>query len=246
MGLIDKIFGRISLTKQDTINKKVRQRIFKEVSEFDYSDFENLKENKTYDRFYAGDLQLPSGQVVCTDPMYREWGLSQSWTVKPGEYPVYLYIGLDNNFVGRVSYAELNFKDEIPVKWELSLISEASLADDFEKKMNGIFPVESGLASFTDYETWKIYNQEIADFYKSNKKGNYYNDVLQKHFKANSNTPTSSIGGDWINYTPINSSANIIMFSSGCGDGLYPRYIGFDKNRQAVKMIVDFIQLKIR
>lgn len=86
----------------------------------------------------------------------------------PGDYPVYLYIGLDEDFSGRVAYAELNFKDEVPGSWELSLISETLLADDFEKKMNGVFPVENGLGSFSDFETWKLYNQEIADFYTNN------------------------------------------------------------------------------
>ena len=33
------------------------------------------------------------------------------------------------------------------------------------------------------------------------------------------------------------------MFGSGWGDGIYPRYVGFDKNGQVVKLIVDFIQL---
>lgn len=246
MGQFDKPLGKASQTEQDTTNKKVKQIIFNEVTEFDYSDFENLKENKSYDRFFAGNLKLPSGQVVSADPMYRESGLPQSWSVTPGDYPVYLYIGLDGDFGGRVAYAELNFKDELPVKWELSLIPETLLADDFEKKMNGKFPVESGLGSFSDYTTWKLYTREIADFYAANRDGNYYNDILEKHFKANANIPASSRGEDWINYTPSNSNANIIMFGSGWGDGIYPRYVGFDKNGQVVKLIIDFIKLKDR
>lgn len=134
MGLFDKLFGNTSRAVQDTRNKKVKQTIFNEVTEFDYSDFENLITNKSYDRFFVGNLILPSGKVVCTDPLYRELGLPQSWTVKPGEYPVYLYIGLDDDFEGRVAYAELIFNDEVPVSWELSLISEKLLVDDFEKK----------------------------------------------------------------------------------------------------------------
>lgn len=243
MGLFDKLSGKTSQTANDTTNKKVKQTIFNEVTEFDYSDFENLKANKSYDSFFACNLKLPSGQVVCADPMYRELGLPQSWTVTPGDYPVYLYIGLDDDFGGRVAYAELNFMDEVPVKWELSLISESLLADDFEKMMNGMFPVENGLGSFSDYTTWKLYNQEIADFNTANNDGNYYNDILENHFKANANIPASSRGEDWINYTPTNSNSNIIMFGSGRGDGIYPRYVGFDKNGQVVKLIVDFIQL---
>lgn len=226
-----------------TKNTKVSQTIFNEVVEFDYADFADLKTNSSYDRFLAGQLKLPSGQIVCTDPLYRELGLPQSWTVPPGEYPVYLYIGLEQNFRGRVAYAELNFTDEVPEEWAFSLIPESLLVNDFEKKMNGMFPVENGLGSFSDYTTWKLYNQEIADFYTANKGGNYYKDILEKHFKTNANIPASSRGEDWINYTPANSTANIIMFGSGWGDGIYPRYVGFAKNGQVVKLIVDFIQL---
>lgn len=232
-----------SQTEQDAINKKVKQVICNEVTEFSYSDFENLQANPSYDRFFAGNLSLPSGQVVCTDPLFRKVGHPQNWTVEPGDYPVYLYIGLGGDFGGRVAYAEISFKDEIPHSWELSLISESLLENDFEKKMNGLFPVENGLGCFSDFATWKLYNQEIADFYASNKDGNYYLDILEKYFLANEGIPASSRGEDWINYTPSNSDANIIMFGSGWGDGIYPRYVGFDKNRQAVKLIVDFIQL---
>ena len=243
MGLFDKLFSKTSTTTTDTKNKKVKQTIFNEVTEFDFTDFENLKANKFYDRFFAGNLKLPSGQVVLTDPLYRKLGHPQSWSALPGDYPVYLYIGLEDDFRGRVAYAELNFKDEVPVTWEFSLISEKLLANDFEKKMNGMFPVENGLGSFSDYTTWNLYNQEIADFYAANKEGNYYNDILEKYFKVNANIPECSRGEDWIDYTPTNSSGNIIMFGSGWGDGLYPRYVGFDKNGKVVKLIVDFIQV---
>jgi len=230
-------------SQQDTTNKKVKQKIFNEETEFDYSDFYDLKNNKSYDRFFAGNLILSTGEVVCTDPMYKELGLPQTWVAKPGIYPVYLYIGIDSNFSGRVAYAELNIKDEIPAYWELSLISEKSLTNEFEKKMNGMYPVENGLSSFTDYSTWKVYTKEITDFYKLNKDGNYYNDILESHFKANANIPSSSRGEDWINYKPTKANGNIIMFGSGWGDGLYPRYIGYDKNGQVIILITDFIKL---
>ncbi len=227
---------------QDYVNKKVKQKIFKEETEFDYSDFEDLKNNKYYELFFAGNLKITSGKIVCTDPIYREVGYPQNWEVEPGEYPVNLYIGLEDDFQGRVAYAEINFKNEIPAYWELSLIDERVLSD-FEKKMNGMYPVENGLGCFTDFETYKIYNQEFNDYLNVNRKGNYYLDILEPHFKENSNNPKSSRGEDWINYKPTKSNANIIMFGSGYGDGLYPKYVGFDKNGKVIKLITDFIQI---
>ena len=230
--------------RQDTTNKKITQHIIDEKAEFDYSDFHDLKHNKFYDRFFAGQIKLSTGQVVCTDPMYRELALPQSWTVDKGQYPVYLYIGLEDDFAGRVAYAELVIKDEIPKYWEMSLISDKLLKDSFERKMNGMYPVENGLSCFSDFETFKIYEQEIKDFYQLHKDGNYYNDILEKHFKENSSISKSSRGEDWINYKPAKANGNIIMFGSGYGDGLYPRYVGYDKDGQVVKLVTDFIQLK--
>lgn len=246
MGLFDKLFGKTSQSRQNATDKKAKEIISREVPEFIYSDFKDLKTNTSYDRFFAGNLKLPTGQVVCADPLHKAIGLPQFWTVTPGDYPVYLYIGLNGFFEARVAYAELSFKDEIPVTWEWSIISEDLPAGLIKESIifpPGGFPVENGLGSFSDYETWKLYNQEMDDFYKKNKKGNYYSDVLESRFKANAHIPESSRGEDWINYTPTTAAANIIMFASGWGDGFYPRYVGFDKNMQAVKFITDFIQL---
>lgn len=230
-------------SEQDTKNKKVRQQIFDEETEFDYSDFFDLKNNKAYDRFFAGNLKLTTGQVVCVDPMALSPALPQTWSVPKGDYPVYLYIGLEGDFAGRVAYAELNIKDAIPDYWELSLISEKLLTSDFEKKLNGMYPVDAGLSCFSDFETLKIYEQEVDSFYALNKNRNYYADILEKHFKQNASIPKSSRGEDWINYKPSNANGNIVMFGSGWGDGLYPRYVGFNRNGDIVKFVTEFIQL---
>ena len=125
----------------------------------------------------------------------------------------------------------------------MSLISENLLSDSFERKMNGMYPVENGLSSFSDYETFKLYNEEIESFYLANKNGNFYNEVLEPHFKKNATVPKSSRGEDWVNYKPTQTNGNIIMFGSGLGDGLYARYVGYDKNSNVVKLVTDFIRV---
>ena len=227
-------------SEQNDKTKTVTQLIADEETVFSYSDFEDLKRNSKYDRFEAGRVTLPTGAIVCTDPMYREIALPQSWTVKEGVYPVFLYIEIDGDSAGSIAYAELIFIDEIPKYWEMSLIPDHLLSGEFEKQMNGLYPVENGLSCFADYETFKIYEQEIQDFYERDKDANFYNDVLEKYFKENINTPTSSRGEDWANYKPANAKGNLIMFASGWGDGIYPRYVGYDSAGNIVKMIMDF------
>ena len=252
MGIFTKFFSSKNKTenKQFKLNseqnlktKIVKQTIFGEDTEFNYSDFENLKNNKYYYRFLTGELKLPTGKVVCTDPMYQALGKPQNWEIEKGNYKVYLYFGLEEDFAGRVAYAELVIKDVIPTYWELSLISENDLEDDFEKKMNGLYPVERGLSCFTDYETYKLFEKEVEDFYKLNENGNFYIDILEKKFKENENLTKDSYGEDWISYKPQNATGNIIMFGTGYGDGLYPRYVGYDNNGEIVKFVTDFIQI---
>ena len=226
--------------KKDSPNAKVEQPFSYGETDFDFSEINDLKHNKSYDRFLAGQLNLITGQLVCTDPMIGALAFPQTWSVPKGQYPVYLYIGLNEDFAGRVAYAELVIKDEVPEFWEASLIPEQFL-DTIESKLNALYPVESGLSSFSDFATFRIFEQEIEDFYSQNKSGDYYNDILEKHFQVNKNVPRSSRGEDWINYQPEKAEGNIIMFGSGMGDGLYPRYVGRAKNGEVVKFVTVFI-----
>ncbi len=226
------------------INKIVKQIIFGETVTFNYSDFENLGTNTSYDKYEIGNLYVSSGKIVCTDPLYRELGFPQNWSVKPGKYPVCIYIGMEADFEGRIAYAEIIFSEEEPLKWEISLISDDYIEDEFDKKINGLYPVENGLGSFSDFETWNKYNQRIKDFYDANAEGNFYTAVLEPLFKKPANIPKSSRGEDWVNFlVDENTTENIIMFGSGWGDGLYPRYVAYDKDNQPIKLITDFIQV---
>ena len=231
------------LVFQDKEQKRVKQHIFDEVAEFSYQDFEDLKTNKSYDRFEVGNLEVPSGKIVCTDPMYRALGFPQSWEVARGNYPVNIYIGLEDDFVGRVAYAELVFSEEAIESWQFSLIEESLLKDDFEKKMNGMYPVENGLGSFSDYDVWKEYTAYFSQYQKKSKEANFYTDILDEQFRANNGIPKSSRGNDWVNYKLESGKGNVIMFGSGWGDGLYARYVAFDKQGNPVKLITDFIRI---
>lgn len=214
-------------------NKIATQIIFGEEVFFDYTDFHDLEHHKIYKRCLAGQLVLPTGRLVCTDPLYRAYGFPQNWTIAKGQYPVYLYIGLTAAFAKRIVYAEIVVKPGIPVFWEYSLIPECFLEDDIDKKINGLYPVECGLSCFADIETFQIFEEEISEFYANDKNANFYNDVLKKYDEV-------AKGIDGIDYKPKKANGNIIMFSSGWGDGLYPRYVGYDKDGAVVKFVTDF------
>lgn len=228
---------------QNPKSKSVIQTIAGKTTEFHYGDFENLPSNKAYDAFEADILTISSGKIVCTDPLYRLLGFPQNWTVAKGNYPVTLYIALSGDFAGRVAYAELTFSQQPVDSWELSLLDETFLTDSSDKELNGYYPVENGLGCFADADIWKRYDHQVTLYQQQSEPANFYKDVLAPLFEKNKHTPASSRGEDWANYTPPGGRGNIIMFGSGYGDGFYPRYVGFDRNHNPVKLITDFIQL---
>jgi len=225
----------------DKQNKIVRQKIYNEISVFTFRDFEDLKSNESYDQFEIGELHVPSGKIVCADPLRRGFGFPQNWEVPIGKYLVHIYIGTDDDFEGRIAYAEITFSNEEVESWELSLIDESLLTDDFEKQLNGMYIVEAGLSSFSDFETWKKHDKYFSEYQEKDEKANFYTDILEPLFQLNDGIPKSSRGEDWVNYKMDNE--NIIMFGSGLGDGIYSRYVGFDSNRNPVKLVTDFIAL---
>ena len=225
---------------QDTTSLQISQDIEGDTVSFSYAGFRYLKHNKNYYRFFAGELELTTGRVVCTDPLYREFGLPQDWLVAPGRYPVYLYFGLDGGEAGSVIYAELLFRDEEPAFWRLSTIPNFMLSEKAEKRLNGLYPVETGLSCFADFETFKRYEEGIRQFEKVHPEGNYYDSVLAPYFAANRNIPAAAGGEEWINFKPIKAPGNIIMFSSGGSDGLYGRFAGYDCNGNLVKLLTSF------
>ncbi|MES2702809.1 MAG: DUF4241 domain-containing protein [Bacteroidota bacterium] len=234
-------FGFKLISEQHAESKTVTHIIEGEATTFCYAGFQNLKANSKYDRFFAGQLILPTGFVVCTDPLMAAVALPQSWRVEPGEYPVYLYIAIEGDEVGRVCYAELAFRDAVPDFWELSLISDKLLKEAFDRKMNGMYPVDAGLSCFADLDTFRLHKRAMEEFEQRNKDGNFYTDVLEAYFEANANTPESSRGQDWANYKPAMAAGNVIMFGSGWGDGYYPRYVGYNSKGNVVKMVTEFI-----
>ena len=44
----------------------------------------------------------------------------------------------------------------------------------------------------------------------------------------------------WANFTLEESKGNLITFTSGLGDGVYPSYFGFDSHGTLVSLVTDF------
>ena len=229
--------------KQQAPTYKTEQIIEGEKVEIDYTDFRDIRNNSKYEEFEVGSIAVKDNRIVVTDPLlcYNPYPLEKR--VPNGNYNVYLYF-VKTPMGYRTAYAMINFIDSVPALWEYALVDREYLNAE-EKKLNGLFPVDAGLLSLSSGLAYARYSEMYDLYLEQNPDGNFYDDVLAVEFKKNGNNPEGSFdGGDWINYSLEATQENIIMFSSGLGDGLYPAYWGLGKEGEPYKLIIDFLTLE--
>ena len=93
--------------------------------------------------------------------------------------------------------------------------------------------VDTGMACFADTLAATQFVTVVDEFYALSPQGNYYDDVLAAYFQDHE---------DWCEFTPSAKTPhlNLLIFSTGFGDGLYSSYWGLDKSGNRVCLLVDF------
>jgi len=218
------------------------------LSHADYNlIFENKEvENTPIELLEIGDLNVPSGQIVVCDPLVNSQTEPLTKKVKPGKYPIKIYVAKTKESGDRYAIAKLEFSNKRAEKWVMALRKEDDINELTDEADYFGFPVDAGLGGFYDFESGKEYQKFESDFMKANPEGNLYDDFFAAEFKKNAkdqNDPTDY--GDWINFQLPNSELNITMFHSGYGDGSYPSYWGIDKNGEIVSLVIDFLVLLV-
>jgi hypothetical protein len=175
-----------------------------------------------------GKMILPTGRVIAVDPSvfdgYEHPFLQE---VSPGEYPAFLTIVHYKSKDQRVAFATIEFKNELPVRWELA-VPRGNIK---QGKFFG-YSVDSGIGCFMDEET--------ANKYKSLAEDEGFFDKLSTDLE-NTYVPTWSYSNTVINE---DNGGNIILFSSGMGDGTYPSYFGINSKGEICCLVTDFLLVK--
>lgn len=167
----------------------------------------------------AGEVRLPSGRLVATDPGYLTRKLRPeegplTARVAPGTYPVELSIAQNPaDGGGTVAGARVVVSDEPVVSWELGLRQGEIEADLNDEEFFG-FGVDTGTASFTDAEAIPA----VAD-------------------------PAQEVSAsldDW--YGTVDEGA-LVMWHAGYGDGSYPVWVGRDSDGAVAVFVADMLIL---
>ncbi|HEY4327195.1 MAG TPA: DUF4241 domain-containing protein [Mucilaginibacter sp.] len=227
----------------DTTKKEIVQR--EVLSQVNYNQ---VFDNKIVDGFPIellgiGNLKVPTGKIIVCDPLVTVNFTPFNKTVKPGIYPVKIYVAKTKKSGERYAIAKLEFGSKKADKWVLALHDGENTLELKDPDDYFGFPVDAGLGGFFDYKAGLSYRQFEDEFEKSHPGGNIYDDYLAAEFKKNAKDPKDD--GDWINLKIPNSDLNMTMFSSGYGDGRYPVYWGMTKNNEIVSLIIDFLVLPL-
>ena len=168
----------------------------------------------------AGTLHMPSGQLTAADPGWiRADGEPFTVTVPPGSYPVQLSVVRfdDNPEHRRVAAARLAVRD-IPVEsWEMALTAGQDPRALPDRGFYG-FNVDAGMGCFYDASAAASFAHQPRGWL-----GQF--DLRRLAFTAVASDP--------------GSSANLIAYHSGWGDGSYPVWIGRSADREVACFVAD-------
>lgn len=170
----------------------------------------------------AGEVRLPSGRLLATDPGYLTdelpaWEGALTAQVAPGTYPVELSIAqnLAHDW-GTVAGARVVVSDEPVVSWELGLREGQHEIDLDDEEFHG-FGVDTGTASFTDIEAIPA----VAE-------------------------PAQDVSADlesWQGWHGTVDDGRLVMWHAGYGDGAYPVWVGRDRDGAVAVFVADMLVL---
>jgi hypothetical protein len=191
-----------------------------------YTHGSTLSENSrtlTFIVASAGRLSLPSGRIVACDPLTAGRPTPFIQTVLPGRYTVDLSLARREDGVEFVAMARLKFTNRKPAVWVMALLKGQNPATLSDGGFFGYYS-ESGTGSFLDADAVSredfLYSEDIDSLLVE----------LTGNFKPHRY---------WLDY-PIDRRLNMVMFSSGEGEGSYPSYFGIDNEGDICTLVTDF------
>lgn len=168
-----------------------------------------------------GELRMPSGRIHVADPLassFDDPGAPLARKAPTGAFPVEVAIAHFENSDRRVACSRVRFDASAPAtRWELALFEGQPMPGEDDLPGYG---VDAGIGCFFDAEAHADVDEATS---------NAWLDALQ----ANS-VPT------WTWHVADVGKANVVMCSSGWGDGFYGSWWGFDAEGRVVELVTDF------
>lgn len=203
--------------------------------------------SETRDFVTIGKVSLPTGRIRVGDPLAYmctgQYSPELKKTVTPGEYSVEIAISKTPVASTRISTARIRFNENKAVRYEIAEPTPETTAFKCSDGDLTGFPVDAGMMAFMDSVVMKEYAEFIDNWHKDNPEKNHYDDYFAGFF-ADSYERMPEYqrgGGDFIEWTIPTTDYNIVMMSSGFGDGFYQCYWGIDEEGEICELTVPLI-----
>lgn len=184
----------------------------------------------------CGSLHVTSGRIVACDPL-----------VQPERQPFVRSVSGRGAFAaevleheGRHALAVLWLRERgglqpANLRWEPALLDGQSQDDLGDDEFYG-YPVDAGVGCFMDADcAAAIAEREARESSANPDYVSYYDDVLDEELGSK----------DMANHYPLGegSANNVLIFSSGWGDGSYPSFWALDAAGEPVALVTDFMTM---
>jgi hypothetical protein len=171
----------------------------------------------------VGELKVPTGWIVASDPLTTDFQLEGgafSRQTPTGVFPVEVALAHFQPDSQEVVCARVRFgpADARAVRWEVAFCPG-------EPPGSGLpgYGVDTGTGCFFDEAACAVVDEATTEAWLA---------ALRKNTR-----------GGWTWHIAEVGKANVIMFTSGGGDGIYTSYWGLDAEDRIVELVTDFERL---
>ncbi len=193
--------------------------------------FLNHSKGRIVERQFIANLVVPSASIIACDPLACPDGSPFTTPVAAGTYPVSLDILHFASGDQRVAMAWLLFSGEADVAtWKMAVASTDAVPDNLKEGEFRGYGVDAGTGCFMSEEAQrallKLADDNEEDFFG----------IVAEMDKNAVHTWC------WLD-KPLDSQtgANLVAFSSGYGDGVYPSFFGYDADHKLLCLVTDFL-----
>jgi hypothetical protein len=169
-----------------------------------------------------GQLRVPSGRLLVADPFtttFEEPGPALARTAPTGIFPVEVALARFDDADQRIACARVRFgAPEAPVeRWDSALWEGQ---EPFDDGSSSAYEVDAGMGCFFDRDATSVVDEATANAWLAA--------IEARRVDT------------WTWHVTDLGKANLLMFSSGWGDGVYPSYWGLDARGEIVELVTDF------
>lgn len=184
--------------------------------------------NAILKRHEIGELVTPTGKVIACDPFVFFETSAFTVQLSPGRYPVTLSVAHFDDRDQRVAYASILIKEGHVHHWEMALVPGQDV-DSLKPDHIFCYGVDSGTGCFMDLKASQAFAERMND------DEDYSEAIIRELDKTYVQT------WSWANLEmDKETNANLVVFSSGLGDGCYASYFGFDEEHNPMILVTDF------